>query len=810
MKIAYNWLKEYIKIEKSVEETADILTASGLEVEGIADFEEIQGNLEGLVIGEVLTCEKHQNADKLSVTTVDIGGENPSPIVCGASNVKAGIKVIVATVGATLYPINGEPFQIKKAKIRGEASQGMICAEDEIGLGVSHEGIMVLDTDLPNGTAASEYFNLEQDKIIEIGLTPNRADATSHIGVARDLKVLLKEDLTKPSVENFKIDNQSLPIEVKVNNTEASPRYSGLCIKGVKVEDSPKWLQNRLKSIGLSPINNIVDITNFVLHELGQPLHAFDYDEITGQKVIIKTLTQDTKFTTLDEKERQLSEHDLMICNEEEGMCIAGVFGGIKSGVSEKTQNIFLESAYFSPASIRKTAQYHGLKTDASFRFERGTDPNITIYALKRAALLIQEIAGGEIASEIIDIYPNPIENFDFQVKYKNIDRLIGKVLDRDLIKEFLLGLEIEISKESEEGFKVSVPPYRVDVQREADIIEEIIRLYGYNNIEFGENLGSSYLANFPKMSASKIQNKIAELLASNGFSEILNNSLTKAEYSQKVKSFDENKNVVILNQLSEDLGVMRQTLLFGALEAVIYNINRRQKDLKVFEFGKIYQKTEETYFEEERLALLVTGNRESENWINTTKTSDFHTLASPLKMIFQKMHLQKLKFERFSDDIFADALVYTLDKVEIAKVGVLKQEILDIFGIEQSVFYADIAWQSILQKQKKVASSSHPLQYKSIPKFPEVRRDLSLVLDKGVTFEEIKTLALEKERKLIKSIQVFDVYEGKNIEEGKKAYALSFILQDEKQTLKDKVIEKTMKKLMQAFEQNLGALIRK
>lgn len=813
MNISYNWLKEFIVLEESAETLAPILTAAGLEVEMIENFESLKGSLEGIVIGEVLTCEKHPDADKLSITTVDIGQAEPVPIVCGAANVAKSQKVVVATVGAMVYPINGEPFQIKKAKIRGQVSEGMICAEDELSLGNSHEGIMVLTTDLPNGTPASKYFNIEKDKVFVIGLTPNRADAASHWGVARDLKVLLNRDICLPTAQNFKINHQNLTFEVLVENAEACPRYSALSIANVEVKESPEWLKNRLKSIGLTPINNIVDATNYVLHELGQPLHAFDADKIAGKKVIVKTLPKDTMFISLDGKERKLNENDLMICDgEEKGMCIGGVFGGANSGVSPSTKNIFLESAYFSPDYIRKTSQFHGLKTDASFRFERGTNPNFTVEALKRAALLIQEIAGGEIASEVIDIYPNPIPNFEFEVSYKNIDRLIGKTLDRNLIKKILTDLEIKISNETELGFDVSVPPYRVDVQREVDIVEEIARLYGFDNIELSEHLGASYLADFSETDAHKIQYQITQMLASNGLSEMMNNSLTKPAYAAALSSLKPENNVEILNKLSEELAVMRQTLLFSGLEVLAYNINRRQKDVKFFEFGKIYhlakiegEKAKNQYKEHLRLSIFLTGNQKEESWRIKSQNTDFHDLATAVQKILQRLNITDFQTERIQDDIFSDGLVYIFKQKQIVKLGLVHKNLLKLCDIKQGqVWYADLDWEYLLKNY------SHKLQYQEVSKFPEVRRDLSVVLDKQISFQAIEALARKTERKLLKAINVFDVYEGANLGEGKKSYSISFTLEDETQTLTDKMIDKTMERLMQSLEKELGAVIRK
>lgn len=809
MKIAYNWLKKYIQIDKSAEKLGELLTAGGLEVEGIELYEQVPGGLEGVVIGEVLTCEKHENATKLSVTKVDVGGEEPLPIVCGAPNVAQGQKVLVATVNTKLYPNNGEPFTIKKAKIRGEISQGMICAEDELGLGVSHDGIMVLDTDLPNGTPAKHYLNLAEDEVFEIGLTPNRADATSHIGVARDIKALLDTPLCKPSVENFQIDNHDFPIKIKVENQKACPRYAGLTISNITIKKSPEWLQNHLKSIGLSPINNVVDITNFVLHETGQPLHAFDANQIGDKQILVKTLPHDTKFVSLDQEERLLNEHDLMICDGKgKGMCIGGVFGGIDSGVTENTTHIFLESAYFSPDYIRRTAQYHGLKTDASFRFERGVDPNNTVYALKRAALLIKELAGGEISSEITDIYPNPIQPFLFKVNYKNIYRLIGKEIDSEFIKKTLTNLEIKISEETSVGFQVSVPPYRVDVQREVDIIEELARLYGYDNIEISDNLGSEYLADFPLIDTHKIQYQITQLLAANGFSEMMNNSLTKPSYIETTDAFSAENNIEIFNKLSEDLGVMRQTLLFSGLEVLAHNLNRRQKDLKFFEFGKIYSQQKEReglnkYQEEKKLAIFMTGNQRSETWQNPGKKTAFHDIAAIVIKVLQRLNKVNIQTQPTENSLLAYGVCYKDKEQVLGEVGMLSSSITQSLNIQQEVFYADLNWEYLLKKYKEEVT------YEEVSKFPEVRRDLSLVLDKTVSFQEIKELALKTERKLLKTINVFDVYEGKNIEEHKKAYALSFILEDKKQSMTTKTIEKTMKKLMNIFKQELNAIIR-
>ncbi|UII23457.1 phenylalanine--tRNA ligase subunit beta [Fulvivirga ligni] len=805
MKISLNWLKEYIDLNQSPEEISKLLTDTGLEVEGLEAFELVPGGLKGMVIGEVLTCVPHTNADKLRVTTVDIGADEPSQIVCGAPNVAAGQKVIVATVGATLYPKGHEPFTIKKAKIRGEASQGMICAEDEIGVGASHAGIMVLDTDLPNGTPASEYFNLSYDMIIEIGLTPNRADATSHIGVARDLKAALKSEVKWPDVSGFKSESTSSPITVVVENHEACPRYSGVSISNVTVKESPDWLKQKLQALGLEPINNIVDITNFVLHEVGQPLHAFDAKQIKGNKLIVKTLPEGTKFTTLDEKERKLRENDLMICNAYgEGMCIAGVFGGIQSGVKDSTTDIFLESAYFSPDYVRKTAQHHQLKTDASFRYERGTDPNITVYALKRAALLIKELAGGEISSEVTDIYPTPIADFEVPVKYKNVHRLIGKDIAKDRIKEILELLDIKVTKETEESFLAIVPPYRVDVQREADIIEEVLRVYGFNNVELPNYVKADYLAEFPAKDKDKIQKTITEMLVGQGYYEILTNSLTKPEYAVNAAELDESQSVHILNKLSEDLGVLRQSMLHTGLEVAAYNINRRQANLKLFEFGKAYFLIDGDYVEKRKLAIYLTGDIENENWINKTRKVTFHDLYQTVLGITGRLLNKELSTEVIHTSPFDYGLILKFGEKEIAKLGKASKATCKKIGVKQEVFYAEIDWDLVLKK------ITNTVTFEEVSKYPEVRRDLSLVIDKKVSFDEIKNIALGKKQSLIKAINVFDVYEGENIGEDKKAYAISFTLEDKQKTLTDKVIDKTMTHLISLFENNLNAIIRK
>ncbi len=816
MKISYSWLKDYIKLEQSPEEICDILTQTGLEVGGLEEVETIKGGLQGLVIGEVVTCEAHPNSDHLSKTTVNIGMEELLPIVCGAPNVAAGQKVVVATVGTTLYSDDDE-FTIKKSKIRGEVSMGMICAEDEIALGTDHDGIMVLDENAKVGTPAKDFFNVESDWAIEIDLTPNRIDGASHIGVARDLAAFLKKTQNihyfKPSVESFKVDNTDLEIPVEVVNHEACPRYSGVTISGVEIKESPDWLKNRLKIIGLSPINNVVDITNYVLFETAQPLHAFDADEITGNKVVVQTMPAKTKFTTLDEVERELDDKDLMICNSEEGMCIGGVFGGINSGVKETTTNIFLESACFDPVYIRKTARRHGLNTDASFRFERGVDPNGVIYALKRAALLIKEIAGGTISSEIVDIYPEPIEDFKVDITYANVSRLIGKDLGKEMVKNILTSLEIKIEKETEKGLSLLVPPYRVDVKREADVIEEILRIYGYNNIEIPTQVNSS-LQTAEKPNRDKIRNLAAEMLSAQGFNEIWSNSLTKAGYYEGLKNYREEQTVKILNPLSADLNGMRQTLLFGGLESIAYNANRQNKNLKLYEFGNTYfykgtQRKDQpanNYWEEEHLGLFITGNKEAESWTGKEQATSFYSLKTYAGNILKRLGFSTstMQITESGNELFAEGLSYSLNSKVILELGIIAGRHLKKFDIENPVYYADFDWGRILLESKK-----HNVTFEELPKFPAVRRDLALLIDKSTKFSQIKDLSFKMERQLLREIDLFDVYEGKGIPAGKKSYAVSFILRDDNKTLKDKQIDKTMQKLIAAFGREFDAELR-
>ncbi len=827
MKISYNWLKEYVKTDLSPEEAGKLLTGCGLEVESIEKAETVKGGLEGMVVGEVKTKEKHPDADRLNLTTVDIGTGELLHIVCGAANVEAGQKVVVATVGAKLYPSTGEPFEIKKSKIRGAVSEGMICAEDEIGLGTSHAGIMVLDADAKPGTPAKEYFKIEEDYTIEIGLTPNRADAASHVGVARDLVAVLntheatgEEHLTlqMPDVSSFRVDNTSSKIEVTVEDPIACPRYSGLSISNVKVGESPEWIKKRLKAIGIRQINNIVDITNYVLHELGQPMHAFDADKIRGGKVIVKKLPNKTKFKTLDETERELSSEDLMICDAEGGMTIAGVFGGIESGVSENTTNIFLESAYFNSTSVRKSAKQHGLKTDASFRFERGADPNITVYALKRAALLIKEITGGEISSEIIDIYPHKVENFKVPFSFEKCDRLIGKHIDLEIIKKIILSLGIDIEHEGHDALLLSIPPFKVDVTREQDVIEEVLRIYGYNNIEIPTALNSS-LSFSEKPDKEKIQNVIADLLSNNGFSEMMNLSLTKEEYSLKVKSINPEHNVKMLNPLSSDLSVLRQSLLFSGLEIIAYNQNRKSADLKLYEFGKTYMaikgdavkpaRMDEPirtagYIETKHLSLFVSGRKTEERWNAKNEAVSFYSLKGAVNAVLERLGID-VKMNEFSSDLFSAGLSYTSNKKTIVEFGAVSKSVLKSMDIKNEVFYADFNWDLILEVVKK----GKALMYAEVPKFPEVKRDLALLIDKAVKFEQLEQLAYQSEKSLLKSVNLFDVYEGDKLPAGKKSYALSFIIQDENATLTDKQIEKIMEKLIKTYQEKAGAEIR-
>jgi phenylalanyl-tRNA synthetase beta chain len=807
MRISYNWLKQFIKLDWKSEETADLLTDLGLEVEGVEKFESLKGGLEGVVVGHVLTCIQHPNADRLRITTVDLGDGTPVQIVCGAPNVAVGQKVPVATIGTTLYDKEGNAFQIKKGKIRGEDSHGMICAEDELGLGQGHDGIMILKEDLKPGTPASKVFNIETDEIFEIGLTPNRADAMSHWGVARDLRAGLSQknvntELLTPSVSNFRVDKRTLKMDVKVEDTKLAPRYCGVTISGITVKPSPAWLQNKLKAIGLTPKNNIVDVTNYVMHDLGQPLHAFDAAKIKGNKVIVKTVAAGTKFTTLDDVERTLHEEDLMICDETGPMCIAGVFGGKHSGVTESTATIFLESAYFNPVSIRKTAKRHSLSTDASFRFERGIDPTITEYALKRAALMIQETAGGEITSDIVDICPKKVEDHSVFLNFSNVKRTIGQELSKETIKKILASLDIKIGTMSDAGLGLVIPSYRVDVTREIDVIEEILRVYGYNNVTFTQKLNAS-ISNAARNEDYKLQNIIAAQLVSTGFNEMMANSLTTPEYARLSESLKEEFNVMMLNPLSSDLSAMRQSLLFSALEAVSFNINRRRADLKLFEFGKTYHKMPSGYDENKHLTLTVTGSRLAESWTKEQKPADFFMFKGFVSLIFSRLGIAKLQTQPVANDVFAEGIAFAAGTEVLVELGTVKKQVLKHFDIKQDVFFADFNWDAII----KLVSGK--IKYTEISKFPEVRRDLALLVDHEVSFESIYAIARQSEKTLLKDISLFDVYEGKNLPEGKKSYAVSFMLQDSTKTLTDEQIDKIMGKIRQNLETQAGAQLR-
>lgn len=816
MKVSYDWIKEYVNVHLEPEKVAEILTNTGLEVEGTEEYESIKGGLDGVVIGEVLSVKKHPNADNLSLTEVNLGNGKVVPVVCGAPNVQAGQKVPVATVGAILYD-DAKAFKIKKSKIRGEVSEGMICAEDELGLGTSHEGIMVLDSNASPGTPASAYFKIKKETIYEIGLTPNRIDGASHFGVARDLAAYLnqfeKKQAHLPSVDAFQVDNEDLIIPIQIVNTDACPRYTGLTMKNIKVGPSPEWLQSRLKSIGLAPINNVVDVTNFVLHETGQPLHAFDADKITGKKIIVKTLKEGSKFITLDGEERSLSDKDLMICNIKEGMCIAGVFGGIDSGVSENTTSIFLESARFDPVYIRKTSRRHLLNTDASFRFERGADPEMTIYALKRAALLIKEITGAEISSPVQDEYPILFKPVILKLYYKNQDRLIGNVIPKEKTIAILESLDFEILKQTEEYLSLRVPLYRVDVTREADVIEEILRIYGYNQVNTG--LQSKISINyFEKPDKEKVVNQLSDLLSSNGFYEIMSNSLTKGAYYEKNTAFDEEVSVKLFNPLSQDLNVMRQSLIFGGLEAIIYNINRKRSHLKLFEFGTCYRiKNKEkaadstrNFKEEQKLAILVTGNATEGSWNLKERKADFYYLKGIVSKILQRTGINERNIQTSGETsgIFSEALKYSINGKELCQLGMVSKATLNQMDIKQSVYFAEFSLSSLLDSVKNSV-----IQYKPLPKYPEVKRDLSLLLDKNVRFDQILDLAYKTEKRLLKNVKIFDLYQGDKISNNKKSYAVNFTIQDTEKTLTDKQIDKIMRNLIHVYTNKLGAEIR-
>ena len=820
MNISYNWLKEYVSFDLTPAEVAEALTSIGLEVGGVEEVQSIKGGLEGIVIGEVLTCEPHPNSDHMHITTVNLGSGDPVQIVCGAPNVAAGQKVVVATLGTKLYD-GDECFTIKKSKLRGVESLGMICAEDEVGLGTSHDGIMVLPADAVPGTPAKDYFNIKSDYVLEVDITPNRADACSHYGVARDLYAYLVQagkatSLTRPSDDVFCVDNQDLPIAIEVADTTACPRYAGVTVKGVTVKESPAWLQDKLRLIGLRPINNVVDVTNYILHAYGQPLHCFDADKIKGGKVIVKTMPQDTPFVTLDGVERKLDAHDLMICNAEEPMCMAGVFGGLDSGSTETTKNVFLESAYFNPTVVRKTARRHGLNTDSSFRFERGIDPNSVIYCLKQAAMLIKELAGGTISMDIKDLYPHPIADFTVDLNYQYVHDLVGKTIPVETIKRIVTSLEMKILSETSEGITLQVPAYRVDVQRPCDVVEDILRIYGYNNVEIPTTLKSSLTVKGEVDQWQKMQNLISEQLVGCGFNEILNNSLTKSAYYDGLETYPSQHLVMLMNPLSSDLNCMRQTLLFGGLESIRHNVNRKCADLKFFEFGNCYyyhadkknpEKPLAAYSENNHLALWVTGKRVSNSWAHPEENSSVYELKAYVLNIFTRLglNLGSVVFGNLSNDIYSVAVtVQTRGGKLLATYGVLTKKLQKAFDLDDEVYYAEINWHELMKAVKNVKVS-----YTEISKYPAVKRDLALLLDKSVQFAEVEKIAYDTERKLLKAVELFDVYEGKNLEPGKKSYAVSFLLQDEHATLNDKQIDKIMQKLIANLENKLGAKLR-
>lgn len=820
MNISYNWLKEYVNFDLTPDEVAAALTSIGLETGDVEEVQSIKGGLEGLVIGEVLTCEPHPNSDHMHITTVNLGQGDPVQIVCGAANVAAGQKVVVATLGTKLYD-GDECFTIKKSKLRGVESNGMICAEDEIGIGTSHEGIIVLPEDVVPGTLAKDYYNIKSDYVLEVDITPNRSDACSHYGVARDLYAWLIQNgrqatLKRPSADAFKVDNHDMNIDIVVENTEACPRYAGVAIKNVTVKESPEWLQNKLRLIGVRPINNIVDITNYILHAYGQPMHCFDADKIKGGKIVVKTCPEGTKFVTLDEVERKLSDRDLMICNAEEPMCIAGVFGGLDSGTTETTKDVFLESAYFHPTWVRKTARRHGLSTDSSFRFERGIDPNGTIYALKEAALLVKELAGGEIASEIKDNYPAPIADFPVELSYEYTNALIGKVIPAETIKSIVTSLEMKITGETPEGLSLLVPAYRVDVQRPCDVVEDILRIYGYNNVEIPTSVKSSLSVKGDVDKSVKLQNLVSEQLVGCGFNEIMNNSLTAATYYEGLETYKPENLVQLMNPLSNDLNVMRATLLFGGLESIQHNANRKNADLKFFEFGNCYhfnaekknpEKVLAAYSEELHLGLWITGKRVSNSWAHPDENTSVYELKAYVLNIFRRLGVNfgGLVFGNLTDDIYSVAIsVHTRGGKLLATFGVLHKKIQKAFDIDNEVYYADLNWKELMK-----AIKNNTVAYKEISKFPAVKRDLALLIDKKVQFAEIEKIAYETDKKLLKSVELFDVYEGKNLEAGKKSYAVSFMLQDENATLNDKQIDKVMQKLIANLQNKLGAKLR-
>lgn len=820
MNISYKWLKEYVDFELTPQEVCDALTSEGLEVDALEEVQSIKGGLKGLYVGKVLTCDVHPDSDHLHVTTVDLGRETPSQIVCGAPNVATGQKVIVADIGCVLYDGDKE-FVIKKSKLRGVESYGMICAEDEIGVGNSHDGIIVLPEDAPVGQPAAEYYNLESDWLIEVDITANRADALSHWGVARDLYAWLvqngyKTSLHRPSDEAFAVDNTDMPIDVTIENTEACRRYACVSVSGCDVKESPEWLQNKLRVIGLRPINNIVDITNYVMMAYGQPLHCFDADMVKGHHIIVKTMPEGTPFVTLDGEEHKLSERDLAICNTDEPMCIAGVFGGKGSGTYDTTCNVVLESAYFHPTWIRKSARRHGLSTDASFRFERGIDPNGVIYALKQAALLCKELAGGKISMEIKDVYPEPIGDFKVELEYDYVNRLTGKNIPADTVKSIVRSLEMKIDAESENGLSLSVPPYRVDVQRPCDVVEDILRVYGYNNVEIPTQLKSSLVVKGDEDKKHKLEEIVSEQLVGCGFNEILNNSLTKSAYYEGLDSYAAENCVRIMNPLSSDLNVMRQSLLFGGLESIAHNANRKNPDLRFFEFGNVYHFSKEkhnadapmsAYKEECHLGLWVTGKRVKGSWAHPDEDSSFYELKAYVENILRRIGLNSgtVLMHNSDNNIFSKGIaIENRGGKLLVEMGVISKNLLKASGIDGSVYYADLNWTALAKAVRK-----NKVGYKEISKYPPVSRDLALLIDKSVDFAQIEQIAYQTEKKLLKCVELFDVYEGKNLPEGKKSYAVNFILQDEGKTLNDKQIDTVMNKLINNIKGKLGAELR-
>ncbi len=820
MNISYNWLKTYLDFDLTPDEAAAALTSIGLETGSVEEVQTIKGGLEGLVIGKVLTCEEHPNSDHLHITTVHTGEGDPLQIVCGAANVAAGQKVVVAVNGTTLYS-GDESFTIKRSKIRGVESNGMICAEDEIGIGTDHAGIIVLPPDAAVGMPAKEYYHIKSDYVLEVDITPNRVDATSHFGVARDLAAYLEQNgkpgtLTRPSVDAFRIADPAPAITVEVVDTDACPRYTGVSIKGVTVKESPEWLQNRLKAIGLRPINNVVDVTNYVLHEVGQPLHAFDYNKIKGGKVLVKTMPTGTKFTTLDGVERTLTDQDLMICNTEEAMCIGGVFGGLDAGVTEQTTDVFLESACFNPTRVRKTARRFGLNTDSSFRFERGLDANQTLYALKRATLLIQETAGGTITGALQDIYTTVAAPYTVDVTYRKIHSLIGKEIPAATIKSILASLDIEVKGETAEGLTLNVPVYRIDVQRDVDVIEDILRIYGYNNVDFSDNVKSNLSYKTPTDRNYQLEQIISEQLCGSGFHEIMNNSLTRQAYYEELSSYPAAHCAMLENPLSIDLNCMRQTLLFGGLESIEYNIKRKNGDIRFFEFGNCYdynadnRKDDDSlaaYTEEYRLGLWVCGNRVDNSWAHAGEPSSVYELKAYVENILQRLgvNLQKVVFANLTDDIYSAGLSITSHTGrQLGTIGIVQKKLCKAADIDTDVYYAELSWTLLMKEVRK-----NKVAFSPISKFPAVKRDLALLIDKQVLFAEIEKIAVESERKLLKEVSLFDVYEGKNLPAGKKSYAVSFYLQDTEKTLNDKQIDAVMQKIRTNLEQKLGAQLR-